>query len=88
MRIRRGWIAPPAMQLIYTRDVAEYAACAGAIGRLLLRRGKAVVIVDSNGKVPGLIGLYTEARGRKYFKGPHRPRLADLTDTEIVLYGP
>ena len=88
MRIRRGGIAPPAMQLIYCRDVAEYVACAGAIGRLLLRRSKATVIVDSNGKVPGLIGLYTEARGRKYFKGPHRPRLADLTDTEIVLYGP
>jgi hypothetical protein len=88
MRIRRGWIAPPAVQLIYCRDVAEYVACAGAIGRLLLRRSKAAVIVDSNGKVPGLIGLYTEARGRKYFKGPHRPRLADLTDTEIALYGP
>jgi hypothetical protein len=88
MRIRRGWIAPPAMQLIYCRDVAEYVACAGAIGRLLLRQGKAAVIVDSNGRVPGLIGLYTEARGRKYFKGPHRPRLADLTDTELVLYGP
>jgi hypothetical protein len=88
MRIRRGWIAPPAMQLIYCRDVAEYAACAGVIGRLLLRRGKAAVIMDSNGKVPGLIGIYTEARGRKYFKGPNLPRLADLTDTEIVLYGP
>ena len=88
MRIRRGWIAPPAMQLIYTRDAAEYAACAGAIGRLLLWRGKAAVIMDSNGKVPGLIGAYTQARGRKYFKGPHRPSLADLTDTELVLYGP
>src|ERR1700686_2595715 len=88
MRIRRGWIAPPAMHLIYCRDVAEYVACAGAIGRLLLRQGKAAVIVDSNGRLPGLIGLYTEARGRKYFKGPRRPRLADLTDTEFVLYGP
>jgi hypothetical protein len=88
MRIRRGWIAPPAMQLIYCRDIAEYVASAGSIGRLLLRQGKAAVIVDSNGRVGGLIGLYTEARGRKYFKGPHRPRLADLTDTEIVLYGP
>jgi hypothetical protein len=88
MRIRRGWIAPPAMQLIYCRDVAEYVACAGAIGRLLLRHGKIAVILDANGRVPGLIGIYTEARGRKYFKGPHRPRLADLTDTELVLYGP
>jgi hypothetical protein len=88
MRIRRGWIAPPAMQLIYCRDIGNYVACAGAIGRFLLRRGKAAVIVDSNGRVPGLIGLYTQARGRKYFKGPHRPQLGDLTDTELVLYGP
>jgi hypothetical protein len=36
MRIRRGWIAPPAMQLIYCRDIAEYSQCAGAIGRAIL----------------------------------------------------
>jgi hypothetical protein len=88
MRIRRGWIAPPAMQLIYCRDISEYIACAAAIGRFLLRRGKISVILDSNGRLPGLAGVYTEARGRKYFKGPHRPRLADLTDTELVVYGP
>jgi hypothetical protein len=88
MGIRRGWIAPPAMQLIYCRDIGDYVACAGAIGRFLLRRGKAAVTVDSNDSIPGLIGLYTEARGRKYFKGPHRPQLGDLTDTELVLYGP
>ncbi|MGA7803401.1 acyl-CoA acyltransferase [Bradyrhizobium sp.] len=88
MRIRRGWIAPPAMQLIYCRDVADFVTCAGAIGALLLRRGKISVLLDSNGPLPGLIGLYTEKRGRKYFRGPHPPRLADLSDTELVLYGP
>jgi hypothetical protein len=88
MRIRQGWIAPPAMQLIYCHDVADFVACAGAIGRLLLRQGMLSVLLDANGKVPGLVGLYTEKRGRKYFKGPRRPRLADLTDTELVLYGP
>jgi hypothetical protein len=88
MRIRRGWIAPPAMQLIYCRDLAEYVQCSGAIGRLLIRHGKLSVILDSNGPIPDLIGIYSEARGRKYFKGPHAPRLADLTDTELVLYGP
>ena len=89
MRIRRGWISPPAMQLIYCRDISEYVACAGALGRaLLLRQGKISVLLDANGDVPGLTGFYTEKRGRKYFKGPHRPRLADLTDTELVLYGP
>jgi hypothetical protein len=88
MRIRQGFIAPPAMQLIYCRDVADFVACAGAIGRLLLLRGMLSVLLDANGKVPGLVGLYTEKRGRKYFKGPRQPRLADLTDTELVLYGP
>jgi hypothetical protein len=88
VRIRRGWIAPPAMQIIYCRDIADYVRCAGAIGRLLLRHSKISVLLDANGSVPGLIGFYTNARGRKYFKGPQRPRLANLTDTELVLYGP
>jgi hypothetical protein len=88
MRIRRGWIAPPAMQLIYCRAIADYVACAGAIGRHLLARGKVAVICDANERIPGLFGLYTEARGRKYFKGPQPPRLGDLTDTELVIYGP
>jgi hypothetical protein len=88
VRIRKGWIAPPAMQLIYCRDIAEYVQCAGAIGGLLVRHGKISVILDANARVPGLVGIYTRWRGRKYFKGPHRPRLADLTDTELVLYGP
>jgi hypothetical protein len=88
MRIRRGWIAPPAMQLIYCRDTAEFVQCAGAIGRRLLRHGKISVLLDSNGPIEGLTGLFSQARGRKYSKGPQRPRLADLTDTELVLYGP
>jgi hypothetical protein len=88
LRVRRGWLAPPAMQLMYCRDVAEFVQCAGTIGRTLFRRGKVSVILDSNGPVPGLAGIFSRARGRKYFKGPHRPRLADLTDTELVLYGP
>lgn len=88
MRIRRGWIALPVMQLIYCRDIADYVACAGTIGRAILRHGKISVSLDSNGPIDGLAGIYTEARGRKYFKGPKPPRLADLTDTELVLYGP
>jgi hypothetical protein len=88
MRIRRGLFSPPAMQLIYCRQMSEFIACAGAIGRALLRRGKISVIVDANGPVDGLRGVYTEKRGRKYFKGPNRPRLGDLSDTELVVYGP
>jgi hypothetical protein len=88
VRIRRGFIAPPAMQLIYCRHIADYVACAGAIGRMLLARGKISVILDANAPVTGLAGIYTERRGRKYFKGPHKPGLGDLSDTELVIYGP
>jgi hypothetical protein len=86
MRIPR--IALPAMQMIYCPDVADYVACAGAIGRFLLRRGRISVALDANGRMQDLVGVYREPLGRKYFKGPQRPRLADLTDTELVLYGP
>ena len=88
VRIRRGFIALPAMQLIYCRDIDDFVASAGAIGRLLLRQGKIAVILDANGPVAGLSGIYTERRGRKYVKGPQRPPLGDLSDTELVLYGP
>ena len=88
MRIRRGLIMLPAMQLVYCRDVADYVASAGAIGKALLRQGKISVFFDANGPAEGVAGFYTEKRGRKYYKGPHQPRLADLSDTELVLYGP
>ena len=87
LRLRRGWIAPPAMQLIYCRDISEYVQCAGALGRFLIRQGKISIILDANGPIPGLTGIYSSARGRKYFKGPHPPHLANLTHTEFVLYG-
>ena len=88
MRIRSGRFAPPAMQLIYCHDIADYIACAGTIGRFLLSRGKIAVLLDANRRMDGLIGFYTRARGRKYFKGPHCPRLGDLADTELAIYGP
>ncbi|CCE07471.1 conserved hypothetical protein [Bradyrhizobium sp. STM 3843] len=87
-RIRRGLIPLPVMQLIYCRNTADYVAYAGTIGRFLLGRGKMAVLFDANGPVPDLIGVFTERRGRKYVKGPHRPRLGNLSDTELVLYGP
>ncbi len=87
LRKRRGIIPVPAMQLGYCRSIADLVKCAGAIGRYLLRRGRPIIIVDANGAVAGLPGIYSEARGRKYFKGPHQPRLGDLADTELAIYG-
>jgi hypothetical protein len=81
-------IAPRAMQLIYCADVADYVACAGAIGRFLLRRGRFSVALDANGRMKDLVGLYRKTEGPRYFKGPQCPRLADLSDTELAIYGP
>jgi hypothetical protein len=81
-------IAPRAMQLIYCADVADYVACAGAIGRFLLRRGRVSVALDANGPMKDLFGLYRKTHGPRYFKGPQCPRLADLSDTELAIYGP
>ena len=86
-RIRSGRFPLPALQLVYCREIADYVRCAGAIGSFLIRRGKPFVILDANAPITGLAGIYTEARGRKYFKGPHPPQLTDLTETELVLYG-
>src|SRR5665213_956992 len=87
LRKRHGIIPLPGIQLGYCRSIADYVRCAGAIGRYLLRRARPVVIIDANAPVAGLPGFYTELRGRKYFKGPHRPRLGDLADTELAIYG-
>jgi hypothetical protein len=87
LRKRRGIIPLPALQLGFCREIADYVRCASAIGRYLLWRGKPIIILDANGPIAGLTGLYSEARGRKYFKGPHQPRLGDLADTELAIFG-
>lgn len=86
-RLRHGTLPLPAMQMIYCRDVADYARFASAIGRVTLKRGKPVIVVDANGPMDGITGWYTEVRGRKYFRGPTVPQLGDLAETELVLYG-
>jgi len=87
LRKRRGIIPLPALQLGFCREIADYVRCAGAIGRYLLWRGSPVIILDADGPVAGLAGVYSEARGRKYFRGPRQPRLGDLADTELAIYG-
>jgi hypothetical protein len=83
---RRGIIQVPAMLLGYCNSIADYVRCAGTIGRYLLWRGKPLVIIDANGPLAGLVGVYEE-KGRKYFKGPHRISLGDLADTELAIFG-
>ena len=86
-RIRQGRIGLPAMQLIWCRNIDDFVACAGAVGRFLTMRGRLLVVVDANGPIGGLTGFYSEARGQRYYRGPNPPRLGDLSDTEYALYG-
>ncbi len=77
----------PCVQLIYCRDVALFTRFAGPLGRYLLRRGRPVVIIDANGPIAGLTGLFRPGSMPKYYKGPQRPRLGDLAYTEYAVLG-
>jgi hypothetical protein len=77
----------PCAQMIYCSDIADFVRFAGPIGRYLARRGKPFVILDSNGKIPGLPGVFCSGSMTKYFKGPRRPRLGDLAYTEYAVLG-
>ena len=86
-RIRSGRIALPAMLVIHAPDRDRLVHHAGNIGRHLMRSAAPILVMDADGPVDGLRGIYTSARGRKYFKGPHRPRLCDLADSEFAIFG-
>ena len=77
----------PCAQLIYCRDIADLVRFARPIGRFLARHGRPLVIIDSNGPIPGMVGKYFDGKLLKYFKGPDRPMLGDLAYTEAVMFG-
>src|SRR4029078_13644899 len=75
----------PCSQLIYCSGIDELVRFAGPISRHLLRRGRPLMMIDSNGPIPGLAGKFIGNAMPKYYKGPHRPRRGGLAYTEIVL---
>lgn len=77
----------PAARLVYCRDVDDFVRFAGPVGRFLALRGRPLVLIDSNGPIPGLIGKYLDGRMPKFFKGANRPRLGDLAYTETAMFG-
>jgi hypothetical protein len=77
----------PCAQLIYCRHIRDFVRLAQPIGRYLAVRGRPLIIIDSNGPIPGLIGKYVADKAPRYFKGPERPHLGDLAYTETVLFG-
>lgn len=85
-RVLKGLV--PTQQLVYCRDLSDLQRFAGPLGRELLKRGHPTILVDATEKISGLVGIYLEDRGPKYFKGPERPRLGDLAFCESVVFGP
>ena len=88
VRARSGRVPLPLHQLIFSRDLAELWRFAGTLGRALVARGSIGVLVDGAPPPGGPPILHRRARGRAYFKGPHAPRLGDLSYTERVMFGP
>jgi hypothetical protein len=84
-RVLRGIV--PCAQLVYCRDIDDFARFAGPIGRFLTTRGRPLALIDSNGPIAGLVGKYFDDKMPKYFKGPDRPRLGDLAYTEAAMFG-
>jgi hypothetical protein len=76
----------PIYRLAYCADIASFTRFAGNLGRFLLARRRLWVALDANAPILGLPGWYTQKRGRKYAKGPHPPRLADLSETEAAFF--
>jgi hypothetical protein len=76
----------PVYRLLYCREIGDLKRFAGSLGRFLARRGGLLVRFDANSPVPGIVGWYSEKRGRKYAKGPRPPLLGDLAFTEAALF--
>jgi hypothetical protein len=77
----------PCTQLIYCRGIEDFVRFARPLGRYLALRGRPLVLVDSNGPIPGLVGMYFNGISPKYFRGPRQPRLGDLAYTEAAMFG-
>jgi hypothetical protein len=86
-RPRRVKKVVPGAQLIYCRDTGDFVRFARPLGRALARRGTTFVVIDANGPIAGLRGVFRPGNAPKYYRGPQPPRLGDLAYTECAVLG-
>lgn len=84
--MRSGLLKLPAKIVIHAPSQDEVARLAGNLGRYFARRAAPILVMDADGPISRLKGVYTEKRGRKFFKGPHQPALCQLADTEFAIF--
>ena len=71
--------------LMYSRNLDAFIHLANSLGRFLVKYGVSIVVLNANGPVEGLIGVYS-GKYPKYFKGEHLPDLADLAFSERAMF--
>jgi hypothetical protein len=72
-------------RLVYCRSVEDFVRFAGSLGRFLAVRGFPIVVIDANGPIEGLFGVYLGDKP-KFFKGPDQPRIGDLAYSPGALF--
>jgi hypothetical protein len=75
----------PVARLVYCRDIEDVQRFAGLLGRFLLARGYAIVLLDTDQPIRGLVGIHSK-KYPMFFKGPDRPRLGDLAYSPRVIF--
>ena len=76
----------PAAHLLWCRDLEAFTQRAGALGHWLFLHGILAVVTDTDTKLR-LVGSLRQNRAPKFFRGPTKPRLGDLADTELAIFG-
>ena len=72
--------------LMYSRNPDAFVRLANPLGSFLAKRGVSIVVLNANGPVEGLIGVFS-GKYPKYFQGEHLPDLADLAFSERAMFG-
>ncbi|MGO9390102.1 acyl-CoA acyltransferase [Rhodoblastus sp.] len=77
----------PAVQLVYCRDINDFARFAKPIGLYLAKRFYFITLLHYRDPIPRLIGACYGKKTPLYFRGPNPPRLGDLAYTETSMFG-
>jgi hypothetical protein len=72
-------------RLVYCRRAEDFIQFSGVLGRFLAKRGILLVVLDANGPIKGLIGIYLGG-SPAYFKGPDPPTPGDLAYSPGVVF--